>query len=749
MKCDPKKVFAILAIGQLLAVNERAFAYGIADVKDVRVAPIVSSQWSVGDFGGAKVFNLYTPKNYACGCGSTAYGQIMHYWRAPAGSLASRTYNCWLEDAPVAYSTTGGAYDWDAMPLTGDKCVNDTQRAALGRLAFDIGVASHMAWMNSKYSFSYISLSTRALQDYFGYASARTFIREVSNVNIYKDDDYRNALLASLDAGMPAVIGITTVANQGHQVIVDGYGFDDGGNLLCHLNFGWSGAADNWYNLMGNTFAAGDDFEEYEFAKINEIAYNIHPTQKGDVVSGRVLDKSGAPVKHISVKFGLSGKGSTYLETITDDNGIYSFHFTEKGKYVVSADDATLGHAERTVSISNVGESAALSQSLDFSVPFSSFALYVTPPGKVGNRWGEDLVLGDVAPASTSASTPASSPTSRPAIGSLFSAAATIDGYLTDAGGEMSGTILLKAGKLDKFGQSKMTANVVISGQSKKFAFKGVMAADGTAALSCSGQPVLNLSFDEKGMSGKLGNYDVVGTRNLFVSKDKAEVNEANASLKPLLGTVNVVSGDNFLTVTIADKGKVKVTGMVDEKKVSANSQVLLGATQHVVPVMVTKPATLAVLINLTPDGSVGSVQGLGECKAGRVAGLRANAKFHVDASAELWKSLQGNVLAAVLPEGQPVAESGGKWIVEKAGKVAYKSGTTELDDTKLGSNPSALKLTYKAKDGTFKGSFKVYADVNGRLKATTVNVTGVLINDIGYGVASIKKAGNASITVE
>jgi len=59
------------------------------------------------------------------------------------------------------------------------------------------------------------------------------------------------------------------------------------------------------------------------------------------------------------------------------------------------------------------------------------------------------------------------------------------------------------------------------------------------------------------------------------------------------------------------------------------------------------------------------------------------------------------------------------------------------------------LKLTYKAKDGTFKGTFKVYADVNGRLKATTVNVTGVLIGDKGYGLAAIKKVGSVPITVE
>ena len=79
-----------------------------------------------------------------------------------------------------------------------------------------------------------------------------------------------------------------------------------------------------------------------------------------------------------------------------------------------------------------------------------------------------------------------------------------------------------------------------------------------------------------------------------------------------------------------------------------------------------------------------------------------------------------------------------------KAGKVVYKNGA--VDESKLGDNPSALKLTYKAKDGSSKGSFKVYVEVNGKLKATTVNVAGVVVGGIGYGTASIKNVGSVAI---
>ena len=99
------------------------------------------------------------------------------------------------------------------------------------------------------------------------------------------------------------------------------------------------------------------------------------------------------------------------------------------------------------------------------------------------------------------------------------------------------------------------------------------------------------------------------------------------------------------------------------------------------------------------------------------------------------------------LPDGVPVTQNGAKWVVPKAGKIALKKGV--VDDSKAGENPSALKLTYKAKDGSFKGSFKVYADVGGKLKTTTVNVMGVMVGGVGYGTATVKKVGNVSVKVE
>ena len=327
-------------------------------------------------------------------------------------------------------------------------------------------------------------------------------------------------------------------------------------------------------------------------------------------------------------------------------------------------------------------------------------------------------------------------------------AAATIDGYLMD-GEKMAGTILVKAGKANKSSESKLTATVILKGVPKKLTYKGTMAANGDATLACNGQPDLTLKFDERTMAGTLGGYAVSGTRNLFTSKDKDEVAEANDMLKPWLGVVNAVWAEGSLSTTIAAKGKVKVSGTLDGKKISASGQILLGETEHRIPVVIVKPVALAFMLRLPSAGGV-EVSGIESCVAGTVGTLSPTARFSIDREDAIWGQLPGTVLVDQLPDvGISQSGPGAKWIVPKAGKVAYLRGKTEVDPAKAGENPSGLKLTYKAKDGSFKGSFKVYSDVNGKLKATSVNVTGVQIGSKGYGTATIKGLGSVPVTIE
>jgi len=124
---------------------------------------------------------------------------------------------------------------------------------------------------------------------------------------------------------------------------------------------------------------------------------------------------------------------------------------------------------------------------------------------------------------------------------------------------------------------------------------------------------------------------------------------------------------------------------------------------------------------------------------------LADGAAFHVDAGE--FASVFGQAMLPYLPDGVPVAQKGTKWTLPKAGKITMRKGV--IDDSKAGDNQCGLKLTYKAKEGTFKGTFKVYSESNGKLKTTTVNVTGFMLNGVGYGTATIKGKGSVAVTIE
>lgn len=118
-----------------------------------------------------------------------------------------------------------------------------------------------------------------------------------------------------------------------------------------------------------------------------------------------------------------------------------------------------------------------------------------------------------------------------------------------------------------------------------------------------------------------------------------------------------------------------------------------------------------------------------------------------------------GDVLEEFLPENEVAAVAGGKWVFPKAAGIKWAKPTggstpSYLDsatgkglivDTSAGkTNLSGIKLTYTAKKGTFKGSFKLYAieTVAGKmkLKKYTVNITGVVVDGVGYGIAKCRR---------
>ena len=128
----------------------------------------------------------------------------------------------------------------------------------------------------------------------------------------------------------------------------------------------------------------------------------------------------------------------------------------------------------------------------------------------------------------------------------------------------------------------------------------------------------------------------------------------------------------------------------------------------------------------------------------------RTDAKVYVDVTGA---SLPAETVAELLPVGEPVIVKGGKWAFNKATTVKFvkNEGNAKWDTSKGKTNLSSMKLIYTPKTGLFKGSFKVYALEGAKLKKYKAKVTGIVVDGVGYGQASIKKpaAGPWAVTVE
>ena len=380
------------------------------------------------------------------------------------------------------------------------------------------------------------------------------------------------------------------------------------------------------------------------------------------------------------------------------------------------------------------------------------------------------------------------------AASSAFEGNAQYNGWLRDSSDRIVGTILLKAGKPNKnTGVSKLAATITMLADGKKLTFAGEAAAGGAAGKGGAvakaadglkwalegvelkgktGSFAVNLSGDA--VSGEYGGYSVSAAKNVFVAKDGDSKAAASAVSKgSWTVTLGSAKGYTAFTITVANKGKAKITGTLpDGTKATVSAQTIVAGDHWCVPVVSSKKnkfgfvAWFEMQNGSTVLSYVSDLTSLVDAKGnatewfavegafGAVGALSAGEHvFSVSAESVAALGIAG-LLSDLLPTAEPVTVAGTKWTVAKPGKVTAAtaaSGCAFCDTVSSPvANPSGLKLQYKAKDGTFRGSFSVHSTnpTNGRLMKTRFTVVGAAVNGVGYGVAYNKKSGSVPIEI-
>ena len=270
----------------------------------VVVEPLIQTQWyQLEPYNG----KLPQPKLFTC-CVATAMAQIMNYHRWPEQGHGQISYESakdlsFSDDThvgPLSIDLSQSTYDWDNMlPTYADGNWTPEQADAVATLMRDCGYAIHAQYAIDE-STSYAHDLAAAFVENFGYDS-----EVYPNFGELSPDQWRSIIKADLDAGFPgAISGFGSIfGGGGHCFVVDGYDSDD----YFHINWGWNGDADGFFNTELLTPVHHGEQLNYSFMQFYVSAHPRRPYTdsrfNGSLVmlwdiKNQTLDHSGLTIEN-------------------------------------------------------------------------------------------------------------------------------------------------------------------------------------------------------------------------------------------------------------------------------------------------------------------------------------------------------------------------------------------------------------------------------------------------------------------
>ncbi len=396
---------ALFAEGAALEANaaiQMPLLTHVANVGDRRVAPLVQSQWDQEEADGKLCYNRFTPilstgDHATCGCVATAMAQVMRYYQFPTAAREPVTRTCFINVYQAAaaedpacitnLTTQAGVYDWSKMPLVPRDGATDAECAAIGKLTSDAGISVNMSYgMDATGSSgTFLFHIPGALTDVFGYANADYYSMD-DNVS---DDVIARAMLANFNAGCPVIMGISG-NNGGHAIVGDGYGYNDE-TLYVHLNMGWSGQEDFWYNLP--------DIDSYpSFSVFTDLVFNIFPDDASRaILSGRIVDEETNAVSGATVKVYAAGGATCLAETTTSASGVYGVRVAQ-GSYDVVV--TKVGYPDESLASVSVPATIRRTKAFGGYILYPTWTEWYTGISyvtSIGNTYATDLALSSAA----------------------------------------------------------------------------------------------------------------------------------------------------------------------------------------------------------------------------------------------------------------------------------------------------------------------------------------------------------------
>jgi len=271
------------AAWQTLLSNEYIRSTQVSDRGLTSVGPLLGPDGSGIRWSQSPRYNNHCPTltqstgctpctgNAVTGCVATAMGQAMRYFNHPATGQGSHTYQEPTTGVNIFANFGTTNYSWTNMPNILTAQSTNAQINAVAQLLFHCGVSVNMDY--GQESGANTQDAAPALRNHFRYATETTYQTRGTN-----SSTWASTLTTQLNNNTP-VIYRGSGTNGGHAWVCDGW--RDVSNPVVrefHMNWGWEGTSNGWFNVTTNTGSPLSNFTQSQGAVINISPRTAIPT---------------------------------------------------------------------------------------------------------------------------------------------------------------------------------------------------------------------------------------------------------------------------------------------------------------------------------------------------------------------------------------------------------------------------------------------------------------------------------------
>ena len=284
-----------------LSVKRRVSTTYSDDIGTIIVGPLLTTTWN--QWGP---YNNLCPKGCPTGCVPTAVAQIMNYWRWP--DVARETVN--------GEDFSSHVYDWDNMLDNYETTsYNAEQAKAVAQLMADVGKA-----LGTHYGPEGSGTATDFMPLVYNFKYERSFKAYGENLE--------EVMKAELNENRPMLYTASDIAENGHELVVDGYTSND----YFHFNYGWGGSYDGFYKsapiyYLGPSVITGIKPSDTDIQDIDGLKYMLYKNGTAAIIE-YLSGGMGAENGEITIPSTVQHKGTSYKVT-----RIYQRAFYQKGHF--------------------------------------------------------------------------------------------------------------------------------------------------------------------------------------------------------------------------------------------------------------------------------------------------------------------------------------------------------------------------------------------------------------------------------